>query len=210
MISKKEQHESYGMISLNRFNGGDGSLYGCAAKPHTGFQIEIHTSYKQRELAEDRYFADKKIVRLEIGPDQLGNLLSSMNRGDGIPCTLRYLDGKTLEQCPDSSNRQAISDDFKASMVQLSERVDNLIKAADTCVEKAAPSKTERAALRAEAGAVKDWLAGTLPFILSQFHESMEGVIREAKADVDNFARNVKEQLGAEALQAGQPVQLPA
>lgn len=96
-----EKHESYGMVSINRTSSGGTYLFGSIMNHHSFITLTIKHAKVRRHLAQDWYSADSlPIVEIELSHTQFAELITSPGIGDGVPCTIRGLNGKLLKECP--------------------------------------------------------------------------------------------------------------
>src|SRR5271157_2285441 len=96
-----EKHPSYGMVGINRSQSSGTYLFGSIQKHHSFITLTIKHAEVARHLANDWYHADSlPIVEIEMSHTQFAELITSPGIGDGVPCTIRGLDGKLVEECP--------------------------------------------------------------------------------------------------------------
>lgn len=87
-----EEHPAYGCIEVIRVSGGDSKLFGSKA-PHN-HRVSLRIREAERSDSDSRaHFPRDRIVEVEMSYHQFGRLMSAMDRGGGIPCTIRRKEG---------------------------------------------------------------------------------------------------------------------
>jgi len=110
MERTQEKHESYGLVGFSRTThggGGDGAnLFGCSIKHNHTIVLKIKRATKERSLHDDRYYGGETLIEVEMSPNQFAEAITSMNIGDGMPCTIRYVGRQRMAECPEETMRQ--------------------------------------------------------------------------------------------------------
>jgi len=103
---EKITHESFGQISFSRCQSNGTEFYGSELKQDHYIQMEVSQSEINRTLTQDWYFPNKTIFKLRLSSNQFSEMITSMNRGAGVPCTLEYLNGKKFADLPIQESRK--------------------------------------------------------------------------------------------------------
>jgi hypothetical protein len=197
-----ETHESFGLIGVSRFTCNPPLvMFGSSIRHHAGVAIEIHRAEKQRSLAGDHFFATQCLIRLELSPAQFADFITSANIGDGVPCTLTRVMNKGMARCPETNERATIVQEFRDQMLELGNQLEGLITKARELQAKPSINKGDREQFVKLAETIQCQVANSLPFIHSQFNEAMDGVLSEAKADLDGWVGSMLRKMGTDALQ---------
>lgn len=205
MENEKEQHESYGMIGFSRFTvGGKGiNLFGSSLRHSSGITMRVKTASKRRDLHRDWIHGEDLILELTLSPTQFADLITSMNIGDGVPCTLGYVDGKGVPDCPEVQLRQRfdaeVKEDFRKAMEDAQAIVDEV---SNIFFEKDRLAKQDRIHIKNRLHALIQHIKQNIPFLYSQFNEAMDRTVTEAKGEVEAFVSNKITSLGIDALEA--------
>jgi len=87
-----ETHPSYGCIGISQVSG-KGVLFGSEVS-HQHF-ISITISEARRVVDEPREFvmSDRELVRIAMTQAQFAEMITSPNRGSGVPCTIERFTG---------------------------------------------------------------------------------------------------------------------
>lgn len=207
----RQQHESFGMIGAHRIQGGDGKLFGSSVKHFHGIRIAIKRAEKIRDLNEDRFYGKEELIEVELSPAQFAQFITSMNIGDGVPCTLRRVNGKRMEECPEVNERETFEREFKEKIAGVMGEMNKLVAEVEEIFDKKSINKGDRAIVLSKLSLLMQEIRSNMPFVQSQFNEAMEKTVREAKAEVEAFvgqrmnslAQSALENMGASALLEG-------
>lgn len=197
----KEEHESYGLVGFYRRSGGSENLFGSSIRHGTTIALQIKTASRIRNLSNYWVHGEKDLIELVLSANQFANLLTSMNCGDGIPCTLKYVMGKRMADPPAVEQRELFEQEFKRDVdkVTKSARValSEITKMFET---KTSIGKADRAEILGKIQTIVNLLTDSIPFVQSQFNEAMDKTVSEARSEVDSFIETKIHSLGIEAL----------
>lgn len=198
-----EEHPSYGMIGLSRVSGGDGVLHGCSVRHHNQIRLRIaHGSY-ERDLSHDWYRARREIIEVAMSPDQFVTLITTMNCGDGVPCTIKHIDHERMPPPPAEDKRELFNREFKAQAGEMIAKLRAASAKAETMRDGKAPTKAERAEIFGLIESAITDLTSNLPWLEECFREQMEKSVTEAKASVEAFVLDTITRAGLGAIAAG-------
>lgn len=199
-----ESHPSYGMVSVSRVNGNPGPLFGSTLDNHyTSFRIRISQGRRGKSVGnESHYIADRSpFVEIQLSAVQFTELITNMNSGDGIPCTITNLGGEKIESPPiQDLERNQIKDGFKERVKNIFSKLGTLQKSTEELLEKKTLSKSDRAVLVNQIQNIRMEVEANLPFVMELFDESTEKSINAARMEVDAFVTNHLVNLGREHL----------
>lgn len=92
MTTNYEQHPSYGLIGVNRISGGR-SLFDSDIKHNEYMTVRLFTARRSRDLNHDWIGADQCQIEVHMSFAQWAAFVSSVGRGDGVPCTIDFNHG---------------------------------------------------------------------------------------------------------------------
>lgn len=121
-----------------------------------------------------------------------------MNVGDGVPVTIRSIEGVRKEQCPHESKRIQHSNDFKKRMSEFADRIDTY--KADMLKMVAKLSKKDQQEMKQMIEQLSQEVRSNIPFYEDQFTRQMNKTVVEAKAEVEAFVNNKIMSTGLAAL----------
>lgn len=198
------RHESFGQIRFARVNGRS-TFYGSELEQDHFIEMTVRQSEVRRELTRDWYFDyGKTLVQIKMTAGQFSELITSLNNGCGIPCTVQVLDGKPLQPMPvQESRKEVIHRQFKDRMKMFADEIRSKKDTAKEIVKKKTLSKADIQNL----SFLLDWLTteieGNIPFFAECFQETMDTMVFEAKTEVENHIQHKINTLGIEALLNG-------
>lgn len=202
---RTETHPSFGMISVTRVQGNPGHLFGSSLDTHyTSFRLRIHQGKRYiTDVGESRYGADLKnpIVEVQLSATQFTELITNMNVGDGVPCTISRVGGQRVEEPPyQTLDRNQIKRDFEARIQSIFGKLEAMEQATSALLEKKSFTKADKSDLSGRISNIRMEVEKNLPFILEIFNEATENTISAAKIEVDTFVTNILVAAGAGSM----------
>lgn len=198
------EHESYGMVTFSRITGHPGRLFGSHLKDHHTFvRLVLKRAQRVHNLSHDWYFAKNPIlVELDLSAAQFADLITTMNSGDGTPCTIRFLDGREMDRPPDEElEAEKVRTSFRNRVAGIG---DKLRKTRDEVEEilakKGSIGVADRRSISAAFSRFITEVEQNMPFVLECFEESAQKVVSHAKAEVDAFTTQTVIAAGLDAL----------
>lgn len=194
------EHPSYGMITVNKSQGGGNrAFFGSPILQNNAVRFEISEAKLDRSLHNDHIYSQKSIISVEMTAQQFADLLTSVNSG-GVPATILYRDGESVEPCPFVSKIEQFQDEFEAKVRGVTASMSTLMeKAAAVLKAPKAPSKGEREMLLRDFESIQRELQSNLPFVGEQFAEQMDRVVGEAKAAISAHVQECARSAGLPA-----------
>src|SRR5487761_2151022 len=97
MERKKITHESFGMITYSKTQGGKTThIFGSSIDSNNKICLSIHNASLERDLNNDWYYPENvPIVEVIRTPNQFSEFLTSPNT-TGVPCTITYKNGHRI------------------------------------------------------------------------------------------------------------------
>ena len=196
---------AFGQVSAARVNG-RANLYGSDFS-HNGYvTLSIKGSELRRSLSRDWHFEREQIIEIALSEAQWATLVSSLNNGGGVPCTLMWQQEKGLiPRLPDPEKRV---DQFTAEM---QEDFADAVAAVDVLKEQIKGmglSKKRTDELISQADLVSKKLTSSAPFVAEQFAEHMEEEVERAKVEIHGYASQLFQRAGVTALAGEGPLVL--
>ena len=207
MKNEREEysHPSYGMIGFSRVNsGGKNTFFGSELPVDHWIEMTVLNAKVQRDLSKDWFFSDGRtpVIKVRMTPGQFSEMITSLNQGDGVPCTLVNVDGKEIQQeAFRAENRKEITDrQFKQRMKDFAASLLETQKKAKDIVKKKTLSKDDQHELTL----ALDWLitetTNNIPYFAQCFQEQMDKMVYEAKLEVENAIQHKITTLGLTEL----------
>jgi len=210
----RETHPAYGQLAFSRVQGSPGVLYGTHLAKHMGFiRMTLYSSERLHSLSHDWHMGQDILAEVELSYVQFAELITTMNQGTGIPCTIRKLPGNwdIPEIANMESEQKRVRSDFKERIEACANEANNGVDELEKILSKPSINKADREEIRKKFYAWQRMISSTAPFVLDQFQEGVERTATAAKAEVDGFITSAVNHAGLQALreQFGSP-ELPS
>jgi len=202
IFEEKERHESYGLLSLSRTSSSKGvHLFASSVRPHNTIVLTISEAARTRDYQRDWIYSDKTLIEVEMSPAQFAEAITTMNIGSGTPVTIRRVEGKKREACPDLDFRVVAQNELKAEMAILGKKIEELSKDAKELLSgSGAMNKADRKKMMDDIDAVITEVRSNIPFVHECFNEAIGKTVAEAKSELDATVSHIKTTLGEKAL----------
>lgn len=202
-----ETHPAFGMISLCRTSCSPPQvLFGSAVKHSNYISLTIKEASRESSSSHDWYFGKHELIRVEISGTQLGDMLASMNVGDGVPCTIQRFNGESRPQIEEFSTIQKeAQEQMEVKLNQTFEASKILLAKARGIVEKGAPKKADKEELLSLLTQLSYGIGGNIAFAGKCFDEKVEKMVTQAKGEVETFISSKIHSAGLAAL-GGKPL----
>lgn len=208
MVGKEETHASWGMVGLYHTQGGERQLFGSDVSNHNTVVLEVKHAKKERSLGRDWTMGTDTICKVELSALQFAELLTNMNVGDGVPCTVRYTrtDGY-IKYKPETSKidviyeeRDAIVDRASSSLHEVKTEIAELI--ANKKIAKSVGVEL----LQKLSGALSDLEGSNFEFYRKCATEEIDKMVVEAKSQISEYVAAKIYSVGLETLMQGADV----
>ena len=201
-----DKHESYGMVGINRVSSNGTNLFGSITTHRSFITLTVKRASMRRHLATDWPSAESRaLIEIELSHSQFAELITSPGIGDGVPCTIRALDGKMLESCPAPETMESkYSEDLKATtketvagLSQLTQQLSQSLLPGEKTL-----NKTELKALLGQIQSALSSITDSIPFIEKQFNEEMEEQHDKMVGEMEAVAAHIIHNVGLAAIAA--------
>lgn len=185
-MSDYETHPSWGNIQISRVHSTPAAtLYASPIKHPYYIQMRICTSSEKRDLCTTWRHPDKDLIDISLTEAQFVELITSLNIGGGVPCTLDYVNGKRIERAQQSREDRLIADEIKKTTNDITKIVDEFQKHLSNVYELLPKNKKKE--LELQFSILKNKIVDTLPFVLERAHETFVDIVVDAKANLMSF-----------------------
>jgi hypothetical protein len=212
----RERHESYGLIGISRQTGGHGArhLFGSRVQYHPVtmcLRIKRAERAFSNDLSYDRFHSRELLAEIEMSAAQFADMVTNMNVGDGVPCSIRYVNGVEMEPVPEGhrAEQHLIVEKFTESMGAIREDAAPLIKQLDAVLAKRSIGKKDRETIAGLFERLLRKQSDSAPYTLGMFNESVDKLATEAKREVEAFMSSIVHSAGLDAIK-GKAVDLMA
>lgn len=209
--AKIYEHESYGLVQFSRRQGNP-RLFGSALDNHQQYvTLSVRRAELIREGTHDRYHGSIRgdLIEVDMSSAQFAELLTTMNVGMGVPCTVTYLNGTQMAPPPDlASLTDNIRSNFREEMEKLAVEVREGLGAVREVLNKKSLTNADRVTILKYVERVARQFDDHAPFAMDMFREATEQLVTAAKTEADAWMTGVITQAGVAALQAAATPQL--
>lgn len=205
------EHESFALVRFNRVSGGRTRLFGSPTRKHGDtIVLTIRRAQEIHENGRSWFFGRKQLIEVEMSAAQFAALITTMNMGYGVPCTLRYFDGAEVEPPPENRDleHERVAKSF-ANDGEYAQRINGHIDGAIFELEEALkrPSirKVDVQNALSRVQSARREVQANLPFMLGQFREAVEKVKTTVMAEADAWLTSAVQRAGLASLRGEKP-----
>lgn len=192
MSTKQYEHPSYGIVTINRNSSSHKkSLYGSNMKHNHTICLRIKKSYKQRDINHDWYIPDETLMEIEMTPSQWAELMSAIDLGHGVPCTIRYDHGESYEYPPEETQREIFQAEFEKDIKKSLESMQTAISRWHELATKKTITKAEREEISNLLASIQRTMTDSIPFIQTEFDDCITKTIEDAKMELETWQLNM-------------------
>ena len=193
--------KSFGQIQFSKVVGGSSKFYGSNLTTNSYIQLTISQSEMIRSLTDDKYYPRKKVIEVSMTNSQFAELITSLNFGGGVPCTIRYNNGEVIEHTTISENRKDfVVRKFKEKMKTFSFKLKEYSNNVGEILKKGKLSVSDKEEINRGISNVVMETENNIPFYLQCFQEAMEDIVIESKHDVEASILHKITSAGLDAL----------
>jgi hypothetical protein len=201
------EHPSYGMVQFSHRQGNP-KLFGSALEYHNNYvSLIVKTAKLRREDTGDYVDGPMHgdIVEVNLSAAQFAELLTTMNVGLGVPCTIRSREGKMVPPPPDvETQTENLRNEFRKRTRDFARKILSDTGEVKEILKKDKLSKADRSAVAGILDRVAQELSDSAPFFLEMYEEATEKITTSAKAEMEAWAVVAIRNAGMKALAAGQ------
>ena len=187
-----------GIIQINRTFGGRNAMFGSSIEHDVVMKLSINTCEVDRSFSTDRYYPVNNIIEIELTPAQYAEMITNLNHGVGVPCTITKFQGKRIKN--DLKLKDEI-ETFKKEYKQNIDEVFNNMKDYINSLDYTKPLSPKKIKEIKERLRILIYsLENEGPFLSNRFNEYIEKVFVEAQSKIENNISLKLQNLGIEKL----------
>lgn len=196
-----EAHESYGLVSFSRITGSFRNLFGTNVDSSNAIKLRIKKCSVNHHLGSDWHRDDGDLIEVTLSPNQFSELLTTMNQGSGVPCTINNIAGKRIDIPPKrESTPEKVRFEFQDQVNEIKTEMSDQKSRLDAILNKKSISKSDREDIRKIIERNHMQVTSNLPFYLKQFNKATNKIVDEAKSVVDSFVTSVIAKAGIKSI----------
>lgn len=193
------EHPAWGVIQVSR-RSGLADLFGSALQHQHFISLSIGPAKKVvTDHGEERASGSIRgeLIEINMSEAQWAQLLSSLNMGGGIPCTLTYVNGQRVPEAPPSRMVDQYHDAAKERAKEIGKELLELRQTIETrFADKKPLTVKEKEELLGKVNMAVMGLVDRLPFVQSMMQEALEKQVAAAKTEIDSFLQYKAQLLG--------------
>lgn len=180
------EHPSFGMLRFSRINGRSGYLFGSEIQADNYVQLELSNGEMKRDLTDDNFYAKKNLFRVKMSPNQFAELITTLNYGSGVTCTIEFIGKDIIKQCDTIKSRKTqTQEQFKQRLANFMVEMNHQYSDIQKIISSGNLSKENKKKLIWFYEKVQQEIKSNIPFFLRCFQESMDKVVLDAKTEID-------------------------
>ena len=195
------EHPAFGLIGGSRVSGGT-VLFGSDFEHHNFVEIRVARAELHRDLSHDWHFGRDEIVAVRLSEAQWATFVSSLNMGQGVPCTIAYVERQPMPSIPLRREEDAAREDAKEHIREMVGLVDKAIAEASDGVGTGL-SKVRRDAILGPLRKLRQEIASNTPYMMHSFEKHFETTVERAKIEVNAYVQNAVMRAGLSKLAEG-------
>jgi hypothetical protein len=184
-----ESHPAFAVIGADRtstgsgVSGGGGAILFDSDVVHSNtVRVRIQTAKRKRDLNRDWVHSQQNLIEIEMSEAQWASFVSTMNSGDGVPCTLRW-HGQTI---PKLVHNPRLGLSIQETQQAAQKAFAGIKQAADAlaALGSKAPAKERQAAFRNLQTAISN-AEPNVVYASQTMVKHTEDVVQKARADIE-------------------------
>lgn len=203
---KTYTHPAYGTVELSRISCNPPmTLFGSDVKHGNFIALRINTAKKYSDGNHDFIHSDKQLVEVYLSGVQFGELLTSMNYGSGVPCTINRretdfnIPAIIDESTPVSESRKAL----QIRIDRLMKNANDMIVKTENLLSQKTINKKELKEIQNNLYTIKLELNENISYVAKSFDEKMDITVSHAKGEVEAFISSTINKAGIKAINNG-------
>jgi hypothetical protein len=199
---KEIRHPSFGVINISRgVCSNKMNLFGSSIQQRTFMRIDISKAVLVRNIGRDYIMSDHgvPIISVYLSPSQFADAITSLNQGEGTPCTINFVDGHEVKEAILENKRVQFDNEFEDKMREVTSATNEFYTKIEAILSKPSIGKHDRELILKQLDQLKMQIESNVPFIKRQFTEQMDETVVEAKNEILNFLEDRIKTLGLEA-----------
>ena len=195
-----DTHPSYAVVNLSRPSGTGRNLFGSSIRHSHTICLTISHAEITRNLSNDWIHGTEEIIEVEMSENQFAQLVASAGVGEGVPVTLRHIEGKRMPNPPEVKKVQQFRKEFETHAQKIFKNLSGLMEQA-AVLKTRAVTAAERKEIANTLDVIRAEIESNLPFVLEQFQDQMEKSQTEARAEIEAHIDHVVRRVGLAGLQ---------
>jgi hypothetical protein len=196
--------DSFGVARFSRVTG-NRNLFMSSCNLGSFIELTISTAELDRhnDTHQDYVHAKGTMIKVSLSNAQFAELITNMNIGSGVPCTINY-NGKERLECPELEKK------IDSHVPEFEKRIDNIVDGLAKqhqeiqCMidEKGAPTKKKLKEISSKLFGLMGNFKSNTNFFKKCFKEDADKIVSDSKIEVESFISMHMHDKGVEAIEA--------
>ena len=196
---KNRLPEELGIARFNRVSG-NRNLYGSPFTHPSYVELTISRGKMETSYGKTEYWAqhNNPYIVVDFSNNQFAELITTMNIGSGIPCTVHRFNGQTYNynSVKPEDNRVKVNHQIDESSKTIINQLNELIQ----IIEEEKMSQRTKARLINQARRISLTLRESLPYVVKQYSEYLDRLEQQSKTEIASYADIAIKQYGLDKL----------
>lgn len=202
----EETHESYGVVQFSRVSGGGHRLFGSTTPATHFFTLVIRRGRRHLSAHDESFMYDHRyqpIVEVQLSAAQFAELITTMNVGCGVPCTITDVMGVRMSPVPRApAALEHMYEDFRNRTQDFVAKLEGSKAELASVLAKPNLNKADKQQINDLMNKVLMEVKHNMPFVLQTFSEHAEKVVQRGKTEVESFIQLALTKAGIKAIEA--------
>lgn len=204
-MREQETHPTYGLMQISRCTGGNQNFFGTGVKQQHYFELRLHEGAREVTEFGDERFSPKggriPFVSVKMTAHQFSELITTMNIGEGVPCTISTREYVSVGQCPSQTSPiNSVIDKAHEGVLRTEEQLSGYLDEVMKIVSKDSVNKKDREEIKKLVSIINGRMKSNTDFYSKQIEEVGEKVITNAKTEIEAVITSKVFQFGLEEL----------
>lgn len=201
-------HPSYAMASFSRVrSGAPNKFFASDVDCQSWIELSIKKAcehYRDGEKYPSTHFSGHgEYIRVAFTPSQFAELLTTLNVGEGVPCTIKRLDNKGIEAIPDDFSPNSLDYQkqlYKDSMKEFNGQVKKSANEVNELLKKKTLSKADKEKIKDVFNYISTQVNSNIPYFIDVFKETTNKIVSHSKSEIDATLLHCIVDTGVKAL----------
>lgn len=192
-----DTHPAWGLIGASRVSQSPpgATLFDSDIHHHHYVVVRLGRATRSRSLMRDMHFGREQIVEIAMSEAQWASFVSSMNVGQGVPCTLLAVDGELMPGLVHEPRLAETMDEVRNATQEAMRKIEEAFAAYE--------EKKSADNLRTLRSAIKN-VPANMVFAAESLSEHAENVVQRARADIEAMVTSKAVQLGIDPAEVAE------
>ena len=202
-------HPSYAVVNFSRCSG-SANLYDSEIDHQHYIMLRLAHAHTESDDYSDRVVTDDHIIEIKMSETQFARAITSMNMGQGIPCTINRLNNVSF---PEPPRKQSLLRRNDKRIEEFAKKTEDTFTNIKTQIKelreaKKRPTLKQMDQMLFDLRVAEQNMAANAEFAHTMLSEAAEDAVASAKAEVDGYVSHTILMSGLRGLESSQMINL--